>query len=247
MAVIERKTNTLERSVGFEFNKPIASADLNESQSILLDNVIKFLGGKLTNSTAKITLDDFTDNKPGLTVKGIRYCVVDASGNVFYGYSTPNTMILTYPGTVLANNTYKIFAYWRSVDLTPDSIVYEAGIRANANQPSIVERTTTNNIKDANLNIEVSTRKGLELTFVVVSGSGSAPTLSGWSSGVLIANVTIASDKSSVITNTAPASDIDEHIESLLPHYFMSGNKKYRYGLSVNESTNHMSFNYEEV
>ena len=244
MSVVERSTNTILRSIGFEFNKPIASSDLNVEQSILLNNIIKFMNGKLTNSSLKMTVDEYTDSKPNITITGLKYCVVDASGNVYYGHIEPS-IVIKYPGTPASGSIYKLYAYWRAVELTPSSTVYAYGVRTNASQSSIVETTTTNNILDDNLNEEVSNRKGLEITFVAVANGSSAPSLSGWSSAVQVATITLKSDKSSTITHVVPASDVDEHIENTMPHYFMDDATRYKYGFSV--SNDHMILNYEEV
>lgn len=214
MSVVERKTNTILRSVGFEFNKPVASADLNESQSLIINNILEFMSGKIDPSTLKLTINEFTDSATGITVTGARFCVIDANSNAYFGYIAPNT-VLTYPGTPAVGSEYDIYAYWRAVELTPASTVYLNGIRANASQPSIVETTTTNNILDTNLNEEVSNRKGLELTFVVVASGDTAPTLSGWSAGVKISEVKIGTEGSEITNTTSPMDDSSEQLNDL--------------------------------
>lgn len=243
--VNERSTNTIERSVGFEFNQPISSADLNEMQTILLNNMINFMNGKVEASSAKISIDKFTDNHPGITITGIRYCIADSAGTVYYGAIAPSVRIV-FPGTVAVGNAYKIYAFWRIVELTPASTVYKDGIRSNSSQVSISESVTPNNILDDNLGIEVSVRKGLELTFIAVLASSAAPSLTGWNR-VLCADVTIKDGNYSSVINADPASALEDHINAELPHRFKSGNKTYKYGLSINETTNNAVFNYEEV
>lgn len=245
MSVNERKTNTIIRSVGFEFNKPIASADLNEAQSILLNNIIKYLNGNLSAGTAKFTIGEFSDNDSGITITGIKYCVTDYNSNVYYGYLNPS-MNISYPNGLTSGKVYRLFGYWRAIEINPSTTVYVNGIRTNENQPSIAETTATNNILDPDLNEEVSNRKGLELTFIATANS-TAPELSGWSEGVLISTMTVRSDNTTLLVNNDPASDIDNHLESEMPHMFTDkdSNTRYRYGLSV--SNDHMIFNYEEV
>lgn len=219
MSVVERKNNTIIRSVGYEFNKPISSSDLNESQTILLSNIIKYLEGVIAPGTVKMTIDKYSGDYKGINITGIRFCVVDNNSEVYYGYINPSLNI-EFPNAK-SGNQYNLYAYWRSIEITPDTIFYTNGIRTNDQQSSIVETTATNNVKDSNLDEEVSNRKGLELTFVSVLSNESTtvevPVLDNWSSGVLIATIK-TSDNLSSISNTTPAFShlADESIHHLV-------------------------------
>lgn len=243
--VLERSTNAPIRSVGYEYNKPVASADLNEAQSVIINSISGFLNGKLNANEARIGIEGFTDNNgTGIIVTNIKYAVCNSNNVVFLGSINPS-MILKYPGSPQVGSSYDIYAYWRTLDLDPSSTVYTNGIRTNSSQTSIVESTTPNNILDVNLNEEVSVRKSIEFTFVVVIHNSAAPTLSGWSSAVKISTVTLGSGLAPTLVNAVPASSIDEHLKSEMPHVFTDGSTLYKYGLSV--VNNHMVFNYEEV
>lgn len=198
MSVIERTTNIPMRSVGFEYNKAVASSDLNELQSISSDNIIEYLDGDIPNNTLRVVIDDLVDNKPGITVKGFKYLVSDINGVKYYGHiSAPDGIVLSYPGTPASGSEYNIYAYYRTLDADGSDTVYVNGIRTNSSQASISEVVTTNNIADPILG-DISIRKSLEFTFVV---STSAVSLTGWSNAVKIASVVLNEDLESDITN----------------------------------------------
>ena len=211
MPVYENHTNAPIRSVGYEFNRPLASSDLNESQTILSDNVIQYLNGVKVANKLQIALTDTTITSSSVTVNSLRYCAVDSNGVAFFGSIAPS-VALDLP---TASTDSDIYGYFRVVTLTPSSTVYLNGIRANASQASITETTTTNNVLAYGMEDEgeVSNRKSVEFTFVVVAQGGTAPTLSDWSTGTKIAELTFTGGVGKVKDVDPPAaggSEVDD-------------------------------------
>lgn len=225
---IERRTNTLLSKINYTYNKPVSSSDLNESQAIALENVIKYLVGDIPASTLDISVASFSGSTTGLTIKSFKYLCRDDSNHYFYG-SVTQDIFLGLNGAVSGNN-YELYAYFRSLELDKDSTTYLNGIRSNEYQSGLTESTTPNNIFDDLLNEQVSTRVGLELTFFFRNSEvAGPPNISGWSTPVLVANVTLdtSTGKATISNKNPDINDVVDSIESELDNLSDEVNSKF--------------------
>lgn len=225
---IERRTNTLLSKINYTYNKPVSSSDLNESQAIALENVIKYLVGDIPASTLDISVASFSGSTTGLTIKSFKYLCRDDSNHYFYG-SVTQDIFLGLNGAVSGNN-YELYAYFRSLELDKDSTTYLNGIRSNEYQSGLTETTTPNNIFDDLLNEQVSTRVGLELTFFFRNNDvAGPPTISGWSTPVLVANVTLdtGTGKAEVENETPDTEQQITNIETNITNLTESMNQQF--------------------
>lgn len=225
---IERRTNTLLSKINYTYNKPVSSSDLNESQAIALENVIKYLVGDIPASTLDISVASFSGSTTGLTIKSFKYLCRDDSNHYFYG-SVTQDIFLGLNGAVSGNN-YELYTYFRSLELDKDSTTYLNGIRSNEYQSGLTETTTPNNIFDDLLNEQVSTRVGLELTFFFRNSEvAGPPTISGWSAPVLVANVTLdtGTGKAEVENETPDTEQQITNIETNITNLTESMNQQF--------------------
>ena len=196
ITLVERSTNAPMRSVGYGYNEALASSDVNEDQTIMIKNAVQFFEEKIEKGTARFSLPfkKFTGSSNYVGIPYFKYQICDANGVDYYGMvNTGKTQSncpvkLAYPSD--ATTPYKIWIYWRLVTLDTSSTIYKFGLRSNTYTSGITEETTPNNIMDPTLNKELSIRTGIEFTLTVTSASvNSAPSLSGWQSGVLAGTV----------------------------------------------------------
>lgn len=148
-------------SVEYTFNKPIASSDLNEVQSIISSKISSLNGiagtgvqiGWLRLDNKSIRITSIYINHPTLNFQTtISNVAIDVISKATKNDSSP----------------YQLHVYYRLREVDSKSKIYKNGIRSSGvSTISPTDEEITNNILDPKLNEEISTRVVVELTFVL--------------------------------------------------------------------------------
>lgn len=189
MAVVERSTNIPIRAVGYEYEKPLASSDLNEAETIITNNVAALFHDNNYRATFYVRPDSIRCTKKYISdgvyefefTPAFSYKILDRStGKYYIGRMDGSYGSYKVSNSDISTNSVHLFVYWRFVQVGPYDRVYYHGCRENE-FVTYNEVITSNNIIDPELGEELSVRDSIEFTFVLMSDhAGSIPKPDGW-------------------------------------------------------------------
>lgn len=169
------------KKVEYLYNKPIASSDLNEVQSVVTSNMINTMNN-ITNTSVKLKwVGTGPNNNRAIMITQLSINKGETIGNGtdnedIFQFTMPTSGISVYSPRISNDLHYKLAIWYRFREVNSKSELYKNGIRSSGitwgnNVPCVTpsDEIIPNNILgvESELREEVSTRIIIELTFTL--------------------------------------------------------------------------------